>query len=66
MERNGDRLDADVQKTMYFVKGDIICIERLSGREILLAGRSYRIVNQSHCYFPFPAEAVRAAEATNG
>ena len=63
---NGDRLDSDVHKTMYFKKGDVIVMERLAGREEMLSGRSYRLVNQSHCYHSMPVEAVRAAEVELG
>lgn len=63
MVGNGDRLDSDVHKTMYFKKGDVIVFERLAGREEMLAGRSYWIVNQSHCYHPMGVEVVRIGEA---
>lgn len=53
---NGDRLDSAVEKHMYFKVGDIIMIERLSGREIFMGERKCRIVNQVTTFGRFTAE----------
>ena len=60
---NGDRLDTETQKEMYWVKGDVIAFERMSGRKIMIAGLLFRIVNQAHTYFRFSPDVVREAEA---
>lgn len=58
---NGDRLDTDVTKTMYFKPGDVVAFERLAGRSIMLGGTEHRIVNQAHCYFKFSDEVSKKA-----
>ena len=61
---NGDRLETDVTKKMYWTVGDVIVMERLAGRDqIMLGGRPYRLINQSHTFFRFDGAVVRKAEA---
>jgi co-chaperonin GroES (HSP10) len=51
---NGHRLEADVTVPMPFAVGQVWLIERFSGREIVLGGKKYRVVNQVDvfCYVP--------------
>lgn len=58
---NGDRLDTDVMKTMYFEEGDVVAFERLAGRSIMLGGREHRVVNQAHCFFRFSKDVSKKA-----
>lgn len=60
---NGDRLDTETQKEMYWEKGDVIAFERMGGRKIMISGVLFRIVNQAHTYFRFSRAVVRKAEA---
>ena len=59
---NGDRLETDTRKEMYWAKGDVIAFERLGGRKILISGKQYRIVSQTHTYFRFSPAVVRKVE----
>lgn len=43
---NGHRLETDVTVPMFFKPGDVLAIERLTGREIRIGAKKYLIVNQ--------------------
>lgn len=63
---NGDGLDSRGMKEMYWKVGDVITMERLAGRKMILEGREHWLVSQAHTYFAFSDDAVRAAEAEVG
>ena len=48
---------------MYWAVGDVIAFERMGGRKILISGKNYRIVSQTHTYFRFSPAVVRKVEA---
>ncbi len=44
---NGHRLERDVTVPMAYSPGDVVMIDRLAGRKIVLQGHAYRVVNQT-------------------
>jgi len=44
---NGHRLERDVTVPMAYGSGDVVMIDRLAGRKVILQGRPYRVVNQT-------------------
>lgn len=62
---NGHRLERNEKMPMFFKTGDVICFERLSGREVKLAGKPYRIVNQTACFWKFDDALVKQIEVSN-
>jgi co-chaperonin GroES (HSP10) len=43
---NGHRLESDATVPMFYKPGDVLLIERLTGRELTLRGKKYLILNQ--------------------
>lgn len=53
---NGHRLERDELIPMFFTVGDVVSVERLSGRQINMGGRDVRIVNQTAVHGRFTVE----------
>ena len=61
---NGDPLDrTGPPHEMYWKVGDVITMERLAGRKMMLEGREHWLISQAHTYFAYSDDVVREAEA---
>lgn len=47
---DGARLENNEMVNMRFNPGDVIICERMTGREVNLLGKKFRLVNQTHVY----------------
>jgi co-chaperonin GroES (HSP10) len=43
---NGHRLESDVKVPMFYSVGDVVFMERLTGKDFHLGGKEYRILSQ--------------------
>jgi co-chaperonin GroES (HSP10) len=51
---NGHRLETNTVVPMPFDRGDVVMVEKFSGRELQIAGSIYTIVNQVDCLAVLP------------
>jgi co-chaperonin GroES (HSP10) len=52
---NGHRLEVDVMVPMPFDPGDVVMVEKFSGREVEMGAKKYRILNQTDVLAHMPA-----------
>ena len=61
---NGHRMDTDVTVPMPFKSGDVVMVEKFSGREVTIAGDTFTVINQTAVLAHLPElEAVLRAAA---